>query len=76
MGRASGNWLRKMNVPAAGSAVTLSAIPPPCVWARLRAEPPKTAIQTKVTTLGPITVPKDELRIVRPREILAMNSPT
>jgi hypothetical protein len=66
MGSASGNWLRNTNMPQAGSAATLAAIPSPCVWARSRAVPPKTTIQIKVTTLGPITVPRTNCLMVRP----------
>src|SRR5215210_6931179 len=39
-------------------------------------DPPRTENHTKLTTLGARTTPKTNCRIVRPREILAMKTPT
>ena len=40
------------------------------------AEPPKIANQTRLTTLGTSITPLTNWRMVRPRQIRAMNMPT
>src|SRR5215218_50563 len=73
----SGNCCRVANSAAGwlapASFERLDAAPVSC---RLMAAPPRTENHTKLTTLGARMTPKTNSRMVRPREILAIKTPT
>ena len=72
----SGYSWRKTKRPTAGSLLAAALIVPPKDWSRSMAAAPNTANHRKVPTLGAIKTPKTNSRMVRPREIRAINAPT
>ena len=72
----SGNCCRVENSAAGWLAVAsfeMFAAPVSC---RFMAAPPRTENHTKLTTLGARMTPKTNSRMVRPREMRAMKTPT
>jgi len=72
----SGSSVRVANSPASGPSATASLIVVLPPSSRLRAVPPSTEYQMKLTRLGARMTPRTNSRIVRPREMRAMNDPT
>jgi hypothetical protein len=74
---ASGSCRRNSKSATASSIATTSARPViPCTSTMWIAVPPKTVIQTNVKPTGTSRTLRTSSRIVRPREMRAMNRPT
>src|SRR5690606_994746 len=71
-----GRYSKKRNIKASGSVANLLNAPSATFPSNQIALFPKTAIQIKLNIVGMIKTAATNSRIVRPLEILAINSPT
>ena len=72
----AGSASNRANRAPATSAFTASAMGTPCMISMCSAVPPNTENHTKAARVGTSTVPSTNSRMVRPREMRAMNRPT